>query len=148
VELDLHWWVRFAHVGAATVVLGGALLATMVVLQAASEQARDDTARAIAEGYEWLFWIAAPVLIATGIGNLGALGLGLPAPGSRWGITLVTKLLLFLGLLLWSARRTLVVVRTLEGAARPSRRAWTTQYAVSTGLGLAILGYAEALAHG
>jgi putative copper export protein len=148
-DLDLHWWVRLVHVTAATMVLGGAALALALTLPATgSGESSEATALAAAEWYEWIFWVATPLLIATGIGNLGAFGTFLPDPGTRWGQVLSLKLFLFAGLLLLSVVRTLVVVRTLEGSITPRRNTWRWFYGATTVVALLILVQAEALAHG
>ena len=146
---DLHWWVRLVHVIAATMVLGGAALVLLLTLYApGSGKQSNAVTLAAAEWYEWIFWIATAVLIATGIGNLGAFGVFLPDPDTRWGAILSLKLTLLLGLMVLSVVRTLVVVRTLEGSATPPPRVWRSLYGATTLVAVVIVAYAEALAHG
>jgi hypothetical protein len=100
---------------------------------------------AAATAYEWLFWGALAALVATGVGNLGALAPALPR--GRWGAVLAIKLALVLAVLAGSALRTLAVCRLRAGgAARPGAlRRWYG----ATALALAgLVALAEVLAHG
>ncbi|MBV0923926.1 CopD family protein [Halomicroarcula limicola] len=108
---------------------------------------------AAARRYEWLFWGALGVLVLTGVGNLGALGV--PGPTTDWGRTLLAKLLAVLGVVLGSAIRTLVVVRAGErngsGADTMNmalRGTLGRSYGVTAGALLALVVLAEVLAHG
>lgn len=106
---------------------------------------------ALAERYEWAFWAAVGLLVLTGVGNLGAIGV--PGPSTDWGRTLVAKLVLVLAVVCGSAVRTLVVVRTGErtdggDVPAPVRRTLGRAYGATTGLLLAVVVLAEVLAHG
>lgn len=99
--------VRWAHVVAMAVALGGAVLvAAAVTLRGAGAAALP-----VALAYERVFWAAAGVLVMTGVGNLGAFGRALPAPGTEWGAALTLKLAAIALLLALSLPRTLAVLR-------------------------------------
>jgi hypothetical protein len=68
-----HLFVRWIHVLAMAVALGGAVLAWGV-----SRVADTETTLAVATTYEFAFWAALGALVMTGVGNLGALA---PAAG-------------------------------------------------------------------
>ena len=69
---------------------------------------------ALARRYEWVFWAALGVLVLTGVGNLGSLGV--PGPATDWGRTLSVKLSLVVAVLCVSAVRTLSLVHAGERA--------------------------------
>jgi len=112
-----HTVVRIIHVLAATVLVGGAVAIALVA--ATAREARSSTATLIATAtrYEIAFWLAFGVIVATGVGNLGAFGRGLPDVGTDWGRTLVIKLSAVVLFALFSAVRTLVAVRLSLGSA-------------------------------
>ena len=135
--------VRTVHVLAAAVVVGGALLSWLVVRDADTPTDRR-SARRVAVGYERLFWGAFGLLVATGVGNLGALA---PAiPGGSWGATLAVKLLVVVALLVGSLVRTLAVARCRERDASVSTLS-STYALTAAALGVAVV-LAEVLAHG
>jgi hypothetical protein len=112
--------------GASTVALPNAVVRTLVA-------------------YEWLFWGAAGVLVATGVGNLGAFA---PAiPGGPWARLLAGKLGLVAIALVASLVRTLLVTRARAGTpvdAGALRRAYGLT-AIAFGVVAAL---AVVLAHG
>lgn len=126
--------VRALHVLAAALLLGGALLL------AVRREARPEEARV----YEWTFWAAAGVLVATGIGNLGAFGGSPPGSDSRWGRLLLVKLVGVLTLLPLSMARTLLVLRADAAPVRLVRGA----YAATAALAALVLLLGVTLAHG
>ena len=141
----LHLVIRWAHVAAMAIALGGALLVAVIVFT------RRDSAGALAAAlaYERLFWAAAGVLVMTGVGNLGAFGRTLPEPRTEWGSALTVKLVAVALLLVISLPRTLAVLRLESNAiggvaVRDPLRA---VYAVTLGLLAVILFVAEVLAH-
>lgn len=135
--------VRSLHVLAAAVALGGALLVAVVVRGVDSPTDRR-TARRVAAGYERLFWGAVGVLVATGVGNLGALA---PAiPGGSWGATFAAKLLLVLLFLVGSLVRTLAV--SYSRGRDASTDALAPAYALTTLALAAAVVLAGVLAHG
>lgn len=131
--------VRWVHVAAMGLLLGGAVLATLAL---ASDRAR--APRATLRAYEWTYWAAAGAAVLTGVGNLGAFGRGLPGPGTRWGLLLAAKLGLVLVLLAASLPRTLLAARVPdEGPVPPRlRRVLLAAY----GLTIAILALVSVLA--
>ena len=158
--LDAQLAIRWLHVVAATVMVGGALLLAAAPAlwraESSSEPSSESSAEPSAErlalslelfrGYEWAFWAAIGPVVATGVGNLGAFGSGLAAPQSLWGRTLTIKLAAVLVLMLLSLTRTLVVVRLPNDAA--ARSLLRGCYVVTAALTLGVLALAGALAHG
>lgn len=150
----LRLLVRLTHLGAMAAILGGALL-VIALSRTDPDDDQRDTAGAVlraAESYEWLFWAAAGLLVATGVGNLGAFGEGLPDPASGWGRRLTVKLLAVLSLLLLSTVRTALVIRlTTEPRLALSASGVTLlrrSYAATTLLLLLIVTLGVSLAHG
>ena len=136
-------FVRTVHVLAMAVATGGAVLVWWSL--------RRDDPLAVAVGYEWLFWAALGTLVATGVGNLGALAPALP--GGPWGRTLDLKLGVVVLVLVGSLLRTLSVVRLRADPADGrlddgSRRFLRRSYAATTLGLLLVVALAEVLAHG
>lgn len=150
----LRLLIRLTHLGAMAAVLGGALLLTALARSDPDADPRDTahTVLSAAEPYEWLFWAAAGLLVATGIGNLGAFGAGLPDPASAWGRRLTVKLLVVIGLLLLSGLRTSLVIRLTTApdlTLAPSGLAVLRRiYAATALLLLLIVALGTSLAHG
>lgn len=139
--------IRWAHLAAMAVALGGAVLVSALVFTRRSP-AGAAVAVAAAAGYERLFWGAAGVLVMTGIGNLGAFGRGLPFPATGWGETFVVKLWGVVALLAISLPRSLIVLRVVSSPATVDalgilRRA----YGATVALLAIIVAVAELLAH-
>lgn len=131
--------VRWLHVAAMALALGGALLLTWLAFREPAERVV-----AVALRYEQAFWLAAGLLVMTGVGNLGAFGVGLPQPGTSWGTTFTAKLVLVAVIVIASVPRTLAVA--LAGV--PPTGVLRSLYA-GTALGLgATAGLAVTLAHG
>lgn len=129
-----HLLIRFVHVLGMALLIGGSVAAWAGIRWDVGDSVR------IATGYEWLFWTTVGVMIATGVGNLGVMAPAVPGPGTAWGLTLTVKLLSFVGLLVASAGRLLVVAVREDGL-----RLW---YAGTAWYLIALLGLAEVLAHG
>ncbi len=150
--IDGHLLVRGAHVIAAMLLVGGAVLAWAAWLGVRPGDGGAAAAARLAVRYEWLAWGALGVLVATGIGNLGVFGEALPAPDSRWGRALTVKLALVLLLLLLSAVRVLALVRASGGSDEPrdarATRAVRRLYGATALLGVGVVAAAEVLAHG
>ncbi len=125
-------------------ILGGALLVWRLTLRLKTVD--DTTAVQAAERYEWVFWAAVGLQVMTGVGNLGAFGDSLPAPGSAWGLKLTIKLLAVLALAAFSVPRTIAVAVMATGTPRASLL--QVLYGTTTAYTLGILGLAVWLAHG
>ncbi|AUV83514.1 hypothetical protein C2R22_19255 [Salinigranum rubrum] len=140
--------VRWLHVLAATVAVGGSVL-TWVRLRLESTGGNvpiDESALVLARGYEWLFWAAVGALVMTGVGNLGAFAPTLP--GGRWRTTLDVKLGLLTLVLVGSAVRTRLLARVAGSSAEVPTGLLRRAYG-ATALGLvALLTLAVVLAHG
>jgi len=146
----LHVAVRLAHVLAMALLLGGGAL-----LWGRSRRASDRTAvvgtLALAVDYEWGFWAAIGVVVATGVGNLGALAPAVPSMDTAWGLVMAVKLLAVVVFLLWSLVRTSMVAALEDAAPNESghvRRRLRLGYGATTLWlgGLVVLGVV--LAHG
>ena len=137
--MDARLAVRAAHLAAMGVMLGGSALCAWALLR------RHPGADAWARAYEWLFWGAAGVSVATGVGNLGALGDAMPAPDTGWGGALRWKLVLLLAGLPVAALRTLVARADLDGRAG---RALAALHAATSAGVLAALVLGQEMAHG
>lgn len=131
--------VRWLHVAAMAATFGGAILVTWLALR------RDDHLLAIAVRYEQVFWAGIGVLVMTGVGNLGAFGLALPAPSTSWGANFTTKLLFVVALVALSLPRSLVVSRAARGGGSGPLRAL---YGATVLVFATILALATLLAHG
>lgn len=128
---------------AAAVVVGGAALVWALALEQ-----RGETPLVAARRYEWAFWPAAGVIVATGVGNLGAFGGGLPSPETGWGHALVLKLALVTLLLAGSTVRTLAVVRIGDDHEQARRGLLASLYGATALLSATVVTVAEVLAHG
>ena len=133
--------IRYVHIAAMAVAFGGALLVTWLAWRLPRDRVID-----VALRYEQLFWLAAGVLVMTGVGNLGAFGPALPAPASGWGRTFIAKLVLIALLLIVSLPRSLAVVRAATLPAPGARL--RPIYASTSGLLAGIVALALGLAHG
>jgi uncharacterized membrane protein len=111
----MSFLVRFIHVGAVSLLLGGALLIALLFLFLRSRPvtAGDGVLLELVKVYEWAFWAAVAMVVITGLGNLGRFGEGLPEPGSEWGQDLTLKLLLVMSFLMVSLVRTFSVALVL-----------------------------------
>jgi uncharacterized membrane protein len=146
--------VRWLHVLAATVAVGGSVL-TWALLRVESDDDGDgdsgpaigsESALAVARGYEWLFWAAVGTLAMTGVGNLGAFAPTLP--GGRWRTTLDAKLALLVVVLVGSAVRIRLLSRVRREPSAVTTRVLRRVYG-ATAVGLVVLlTLAEVLAHG
>jgi len=133
-------FVRWLHLAAMAVALGGAGLAWAV-----SHTADAETTLTVAATYEPAFWAALGTLVMTGVGNLGALAPAIPR--GRWGTALLAKLGLVLALLLGSVVRT-AAVRVARDAATPATAALERGYAATTLALLTAVALAAVMAHG
>ena len=118
---------------------GGAILVTWLALR------RDDHLVALAVRYEQLFWAGVGILVMTGVGNLGAFGLGLPAPSTTWGANFTAKLLFVAALVALSLPRSILVVRSAAGG---DRRPLPFLYGATVAILAVIVALATLLAHG
>lgn len=142
----LHLLVRGVHVLGMALLVGGAAFTWgwLRFGHGDRDAGTEPSAVEVAAGYEWLFWGAAGVVVATGVGNLGALAPAVPRPDTPWGVALLTKLGAVLGLLLGSVVRTLSVAQWDGDGVRRLRRS----YAATALYLCAVLALAEVLAHG
>jgi uncharacterized membrane protein len=146
--------IRWFHVAAAAAAFGGAgLLWALFHKSDLPEMPEQREAWSwVTTTYERLFWLAAGLLVMTGVGNLGGFGGALPGVETVWGTRLMTKLVAVLVFLLLSSLRTILVVRVAaRGATALSTRecvVFRTSYAGTTILLAAIILLGVGLAHG
>jgi hypothetical protein len=133
--------VRWLHVAAMSTILGGALLVWWLAVRGPSRAVVD-----VAVRYEQVFWAALGVIVMTGVGNLGAFGLALPAPATTWGGTFMAKITLVAVLVALSLPRSLAVARIGVGATSTASLRWLYS-ATATAIAL-ISALAIWLAHG
>lgn len=103
--------VRWLHVVAMAVVLGGATLTWWQFRRTETTASAATAALDAAAAYERGFWAAMGVIVMTGVGNLGSLAPFVPESGTPWGTAFAVKLLLVVALLALSVVRTLLVVQ-------------------------------------
>lgn len=139
--------VRVVHLLAMAVALGGAVLTWEFCRRPAIS---DATALSAAAGYERAFWVAAGLLVATGVGNLGSLTPFVPTTDTYWGTAFAVKLFAVVALLVLSQVRTLAVhrYRRADSMSARNRRAFRSSYALTAIwlAGIVVLG--EVMAHG
>ena len=143
---QLWFAVRYAHVAAAAVLIGGALLVAVLSLQS-----DHDVSIAAAAAYEWIFWIVVGVSVVTGVSNLGLKGDGLLGPDTGWGRALTVKLAGVLILLPLSLARSSFVARSRgAGPLRSERPALVIRalHGATAVLLVAVLWIGLGLAHG
>jgi hypothetical protein len=144
----LHVAVRWLHVVAMAVALGGAALLFVLAARLSRVGIPAQALVRIAALYEWIFWAAAGTLAMTGVGNLGAFGTALPPPQTGWGMTLTIKLGFVVLLVLLSLPRTLAVARLALGAASAAIGPLRALYGTTTAVFGTIAALAVWLAHG
>ena len=145
---QLWFAVRYVHVASAALLAGGALMVAAMWLQAGAS-IDSGAAYAAARAYEWIFWSAIAVTVATGVSNLGLKGDGLLGPSTGWGSMLTAKLVAVFLLLAGSSVRSDLVIRS-AGAA-PTRRIRTLVaafYGATSAIVLVALWIGLGLAHG
>ncbi|MEX2228495.1 MAG: CopD family protein [Dehalococcoidia bacterium] len=142
--------MRWLHVLAATVIVGGAALCWALAVRGRSAELPGQASALgfAAERYEWAFWIALGVIVATGVGNLGAYGEALPGPGTAWGRALALKLGGVTLLIVGSVVRTVAVVRAASEEDGMSFATMRHLYAATVLVAAGVVGLAEYLAHG
>ena len=94
----MSYLIRLLHVGTASFLIGGAILILILYFRSRSQPGTEDWRWLLdaMSAYEWGFWAAIGLIVATGIGNIGAFGDGLPDPDSTWGRDFTAKLSLAL----------------------------------------------------
>lgn len=109
--------MRWIHVASMALLLGGASLLWGLAVKAnpSSQPIANQFLLFAAERYELLFWTAIGLIVISGIGNLGALGLNLPNANTLWGGRLALKLVVVLLFILLSLLRTLLIARLDAG---------------------------------
>ncbi|MDX1748129.1 MAG: hypothetical protein R3324_19520 [Halobacteriales archaeon] len=138
--------VRWVHVLSMALLLGGAVSVWWMFRTAPTDALGLRIAAAAA--YERLFWLGLGLLVATGVGNLGAMAPAIPTSGP-WAEMFVGKLGLVIVLVVLSLGRSLGLNRVQSGSrsvrrVRPIRHA----YAMTAILLVGIVAVAEVLAHG
>ena len=142
----IHVAIRWLHVAAMATAFGGAI--TVLALAIRPGGVPPSGVGAVAVRYEWMFWAAAGVLAMTGVGNLAAFGVGLPAPSTSWGTTLLVKLGSVVALVVLSLPRTLAVARFSASTQVGALTELRNLYATTAGAFAVILALAVWLAHG
>jgi len=138
-----HLFVRWLHLLAMGVALGGSVLAWGV--SRVADAADPETRLAVARAYEVTFWGALGVLVMTGVGNLGALAPAIPR--GQWGVAFFVKLGFLLVVLVGSAVRT-ATVRAASDATTPATTTLQRGYALTTLALVAVVALAAVMAHG
>lgn len=134
--------VRWLHVAAMAFIGGGALL---LWLSMRGRTNTDDGTIRAAVAYEQGFWIAAGLIVMTGVGNVAAFGRALLGPDTNWGVAFLWKLALVVVLLGLAGIRSLIVAQI--GDDRPGMRSLRTMYGASTLVLGAIAALAVFMAH-
>jgi hypothetical protein len=132
--------IRWLHVAAMAVALGGAFLVAWLAWRTKDHMIET------AVRYEQVFWAAAGVLVMTGIGNVGAFGVSLLEPSTAWGTALIAKLWLVAALILVSLPRSLAVA-LLASQAGTGPVDLRPVYTVTTSILAAIVALAIVLAN-
>ncbi|MDA0353534.1 MAG: hypothetical protein O3A10_15195 [Chloroflexi bacterium] len=143
----IHVAVRMIHVLAATILVGGSLGIAIAGWSVPAPQ-RGTAFIATAARFEIAFWLAFGAIVATGVGNLGVFGLGLPGPETDWGRTFVFKMALVVVLMLLSAVRALSVIRLRDIGVTREVHVFVDLYAATSALTAVIVCAAVWLAHG
>ena len=150
---SFSYLIRWTHVAAMAGLFGGAILVFGLSLQARFQNGRehDGVLLAVAQTYEWVFWLAIGLLVMTGVGNLGSIGAAVPVRETTWGGKLVIKLVGVGAFTLLSLARTLLVVMlgvATERETNAQRAMLGWAYVISVALAAAIVAVAVSLAHG
>ncbi len=143
--------IRWVHVAAMALMLGGAILLWRLSVQSKRLEQTEHNRLVLfaAERYELLFWLAIGLIVMTGVGNLGAFGSALPERNTEWGQKFVIKLGLVLVFILLSLVRTLLVARLgVTSNVVSLSGIFQSLYAGTTLFAITILFLAVALAHG
>lgn len=133
-------FVRWLHVLAMAVALGGAALAWGV-----SRTADAEATLSVASTYEFAFWGALGTLVLTGVGNLGALAPAIPR--GQWGVAFLAKLGLVVALVLGSVVRS-AAVRAASDAETPAVATLERGYAATTLALTFLVALGAVMAHG
>ena len=143
-----HVAVRMIHVLAATTLVGGPLSMTLLTTATHRDRLPPAAILALATRIEVAYWLAFGIIVATGIGNLGALGAGLPVPDSDWGRTLTLKLSFVIALTIFAVVRTIVIARHSTNPTPLAAASLPTWYGATTAATAAVVALAIWLAHG
>jgi len=147
---QLWFAVRYVHVASIALLGGGAFIVSALFV---SSGARSESgAIEAAAVYEWAFWLAAGVTVATGVSNLGLKGEGLLGPETHWGTALTIKLVHVMLLLALSVVRSDFVIRwksaTAAMASGRGRMILGAMYGLTCALFLGAMWIGLGLAHG
>jgi hypothetical protein len=147
----MEYIVRTAHVGAASFLLGGSLLLFLVAALPSSSSLHVEPRALIRvmSAYELCFWSAVGAVVATGVGNIGALAEALPDTSTAWGQTFSWKLAVAFAVLAVSALRTagLALMEARGDATSAEVASLGHVYGGSAALLAAMLALAVSLAH-
>lgn len=138
---SLHFVVRTVHVfGMIALVSGSAYI--WIVLRT-GEMVPPGRLRT----FEFGFWTVMGIMVATGVGNIAALGA--PGPKTRWGTVLTVKLLVVFVFVIGSFVRTLLVFQVRDKKITDTQTSTLKRtYATTTVTLLLVVVLAEVLAHG
>ena len=141
--------VRWVHVTAVSIILGGALLLFILFLVLGRRHDNRRVLLDLMQAYEWSFWGAVGLAVMTGVGNLGHFGASLPERDTEWGRELTLKLGLVGVLLALSTVRSLslALVQLRPEARQSIPRSLQGLYGATSVVVAGIIGVAVALAH-
>ena len=147
----MAFFVRTIHVGSVSFILGGAILLLIVFyLHRTAPPASSEILVRLMQAYEYGFWAALGLIVATGVGNVAHFGEGLPGADSQWGRQFTLKLALVGVLLLVSCVRILALY-LLSNASPQQRPASLSQikglYGGTAVLIIGAFGLAVSMAH-
>ena len=143
--------IRWIHVASVANLLGGAFLLLILAWREIGGATRE-TSRSIlvlARTYEAVFWVTLGLIVATGIGNLGAFGTALPGTQSAWGVKFIIKMSVVTLLILFSIARSFFIV-SLDAHTTDFKSPFQFAqfcYGITAALMIAILFLAVSLAH-
>src|SRR5262245_19099605 len=113
--------VRTIHVGSASFMLGGAILLIIAFLLLRHDQSASTAIMLkLMQAYEYGFWAAIGLIVATGVGNIAHFGDALPGPETTWGQRF-TIMLALVGLLMAVSAVRAFSLHLLTASPSPTR---------------------------